>query len=61
MFKINDNITATCEIEDKHRGVIVAYIAGTDENGEREYWCSVEGFSGLSIWPESALAPRIGE
>ena len=57
MFKIGDNVTATCEINDKHNGTVIAYVAGTDGNGEREYWCDVVGF-GMTVWPESALAPR---
>lgn len=56
-FKIGDNITATCDIGDSHSGVIFAYVAGTNENGEMEYWCDVAGF-GQTIWPESALSLR---
>ena len=53
-FKIGDKVTATCDMGDMHRGVVVAYIAGTAVNGEREYWCEMRGF-GQTIWPESAL------
>lgn len=57
-FKFGDNITATCKTGTKHNGTVIAYITGTDTNGERVYWCRVDTFAGLSIWAESEIAPR---
>lgn len=54
-YRIGQKVTVTCEIGDKHKGVIVAYVAGHNEDGIREYWLKVEGFAGQTIWDENAI------
>lgn len=55
MHRIGTSVVVKCDNNDLHKGIITAYLAGRNEDGEREYWMNVEGFSGSTIWPESAI------